>query len=541
MKDPKPFFRRMRPAIFLGALCCLFLWGCKIAKKPENFLLITLDTQRADYIGAYNPGAAHTPALDGLAAEGMLFEDSWSLIPITLPSHASLFFSEPPHKVKNYNNGQVIRKHRSRPSVVNLFRKNGLLTAGFVSLGVMGRQFGLDEGFDVYEDQFPQGRWYLTAGEVNERVIPWLRENARRNFFLWVHYSDPHDPYAPPDTPDDLRVFLNGEPVGSYCLSKYITYDLDLPLRKGRNELVFEVDNPWEPNPDRFSARLDRMLFDPDPQSGEIALDYFRGWFIRRDEGVFFFKDRSVLFVDSADKPRNMTLTIRGKLLLPIEGVRDLYRREVEYMDGEIGRLFDTLEDLGLKEKTAVLVVGDHGEGLGERHNTFGDPHIGHIHYLNPVYQKVPLILRVPGSSKRGVRIAETVTLLDVAPTMAAMMGYKGLPHFMGRNLLDLKPGRPTDVFLETYKPEAVADRFSLYRFPWQLIYAPEPNTYELYNTLEDPDQRLNRFGDADVPDDIRALTDVLNAAVRDILRHKEDIPVDSKEEEMLRALGYIR
>ena len=124
---------------------------------------------------------------------------------------------------------------------------------------------------------------------------------------------------------------------------------------------------------------------------------------------------------------------------------------------------------------------------------------------------------------------------------MAAMMGYKGLPHFMGRNLLNLKSGRPTDVFLETYKPEAFKDRFSIYRFPWQLIYAPEPNTYELYNILEDPDQRLNRFGDADVPDDIQALTEVLNAAVRDILRNKEDIPVDSKEEEMLRALGYIR
>lgn len=515
--------------------------GCSAGNKPDNFLLITLDTQRADYIGAYNPGAAHTPALDGLAAEGILFEDCWSLIPITLPSHASLFFSEPPHKIKNYTNGQVIRRQRSRPSIVNLFRGKGLTTAAFVSLGVMGRQFGLDEGFDVYEDSFPQGRWYLTAGEVNDRVLPWLHENADRNFFLWVHYSDPHDPYAPPDMPDDLRVFLNGELIGSYCLSTYVTFDLDLPLRKGRNEILFEVDNPWEPNPDRFSARLDRMIFDPDLEDGEIFVEYFRGWYIRRDDGVFFFKDRSVLFADSPDKPRNMTLTIRGKLLLPLEGVRDLYRREVEYMDGEIGRLFQAMSDLGLKDKTAVLVVGDHGEGLGERHNAFGDPHIGHIHYLNPVYQKVPLILHLPGSSKHGVRVPETVTMLDVAPTMAAMMGYKGFPHFMGRNLLKLKPGTKTDVFLETYKPEAVKDRFSIYRPPWQLIYAPESGVYELYNMLEDPDQRDNRFGGDGVPDDIRALTDVLNASVRDILRNKEDIPVDSKEEEMLRALGYLR
>ena len=175
MIRPSAGHRTGRLFLPLSGLVLLLLFpGCRPAPKPENILLVTLDTQRADHISAYDPSRAATPNIDLLAREGVLYRNAYSLIPITVPSHASLFFSEPPHRIRNYNNGQTIPARRSRPSFVNLFRKKGFATAAFVSLGVLSSEFGLEQGFEDYVDEFPPDRWYLSAGEVNARVFPWL-------------------------------------------------------------------------------------------------------------------------------------------------------------------------------------------------------------------------------------------------------------------------------------------------------------------------------------------------------------------------------
>ncbi|MCX6565493.1 MAG: sulfatase-like hydrolase/transferase, partial [Candidatus Aminicenantes bacterium] len=148
--------------------------GCSPDRKPANVVFITLDTFRGDHLGALSGGRAATPALDGLTARGILFENAWSPIPITLPAHKSIFFGQPPHALASYNNGQTVAARRDRPSFVQAFRKKGFVTAAFVSLGVLTREFGPAEGFDYYEDKFPAERWYLTADEVNRKVVPWL-------------------------------------------------------------------------------------------------------------------------------------------------------------------------------------------------------------------------------------------------------------------------------------------------------------------------------------------------------------------------------
>jgi membrane-anchored protein YejM (alkaline phosphatase superfamily) len=135
-------------AVFLaGVWTLLGLGGCRRKVAPANLILITLDTLRTDHVGAYGSKRVRTPAIDALARGGVVFENAYSLIPITVPSHASIFFSKPPHAVRNYNNGQVVRKQRTYPSFVNLFRKEGFQTAAFVSLGVLVSEFGLNEGF----------------------------------------------------------------------------------------------------------------------------------------------------------------------------------------------------------------------------------------------------------------------------------------------------------------------------------------------------------------------------------------------------------
>ncbi len=516
--------------------------ACQRSARPDNFILITLDTQRADFVSADDPSNAKTPQIDSLARDGSLFRKAYSPIPITLPAHASIFFSELPHQIKNYNNGQKIGTKRSRPSLANLFRKNGFSTAAFVSLGVLESHYGLDQGFELYVDEFPSDRWYLSAGEVNRRVLPWLEANQSRPFFLWVHYSDPHDPYATPDAPKDFKLFLNDRLIYETSLQKYTLNQVTLELRQGKNELRLEFLNEFDANPDHFLGRLDLVEFSPPPDRRSLRVDFSRGWFIRRPDNVYFFTGRSTIEIDSPAGPKPVSFSFRGKPLLSVPAARTCYRREVEYMDGEIGRLLDKLQQLGLYDRTAVILAGDHGEGLGEYHNDFGDPHVGHIHFLYDIYMRVPLIIKAPVRSTPGSVRDEVVSLLDIAPTITGIMGLKRLPNFQGRDLLRLKKSANPVIFEETFKPEAARDRFGLLSPPWHLILTPEDAKYEIFNLEQDPRETVNIYSKSEEwPAGLAELKLSLETFARDVLSGKEDIQIDDKTKEMLRALGYIR
>ncbi len=524
-----------------GLLAVLGAAGCDRGPRPQNFVLVTLDTQRADFVSAYGPGGAVTPRIDSLAREGILFRNAFSPIPITMPAHASIFFSEPPHEVGNYNNGQKVGVRRSRPSLANLFRKAGFSTGAFVSLGVLAAGYGLNQGFETYEDAFPADRWYLSAGEVNARVFPWLDGHKDRPFFLWVHYSDPHDPYAAPGAPRDLRLYLNGEPVYETSLQTYALNGVDLGLRPGRNELRFEFANEFDANPDHFLGRLDLVDFSPPLEEGALEAEFRSGWFIRRPDDVYFFKGASTVTIDNLAGPRTVRFSFRGKPLLSIEAARTCYRREVEYLDGELGRLWDKLRQLGIYDRTAVLLVGDHGEGLGEYHNDFGDPHVGHVHFLYGVYLKVPLIIKGAMSSGKGTARDDVVSLLDVAPTIAGMMGFRPPAGFRGRDVFRTGESRDQGVFEETYKPESYRDRFGLLARPWHLIFTPEEKRFELFNLERDPRETKDLYPEEGGTPQAAALRRRLEEFARGVLSGKEDIQIDDKTKEMLRALGYIR
>ncbi|MCK4336989.1 MAG: sulfatase, partial [Candidatus Aminicenantes bacterium] len=515
--------------------------GCRKKVSDDNFIFITLDTQRADFISAYSDGKASTPNIDSLAKKGILFENCYSLIPITLPSHASMFFSKPPHEVKNYNNGQIIRPKRNRPSFVSFFQRNGFYTAAFVSLGVMTQKFGLDEGFDLYNDDFPDKRWYLTAEEVNNKVLPWLEESRDKKFFLWVHYSDPHDPYSPPDTPNDFKIFFNEKLLLDACLRKYEYHELNFELKSGKNRLRFEIKNQFVENEDYFRGKMDRMEFFPEANSENLDIDLSRGWLIKRGRNAFFFKNNSIIDITNHKGPMEMSFSFRGSPILTLEAVRSLYKDEVEYMDQEIGNLLEKLNNLGISHKTKIMIIGDHGEGLGEYKNFIGDLHFGHVHYLNDVYMKIPLIIYDPHKPKNALRVKEIATPMDVAPTIFRMMGLKSFQGFRGKDLLHPEKHNETAIFMETHKPEAVMNGFAILQFPWHMIFTPENRSYQLFNLETDPEEKHDLFGNKDLPDEIKILKQRLDEFARDVLKNKEEIKIDKKTEEMLRSLGYIK
>ena len=185
-------------------------------------------------------------------------------------------------------------------------------------------------------------------------------------------------------------------------------------------------------------------------------------------------------------------------------------------------------------------MVGDHGEGLGEYKGYLSRQHIGHIHFLYNVYMKVPLIIYDPSASKKGDRKEEPVTLLDIAPTIMGIMGFKRLPSFQGRNLLFLDD-EEIEILEETYKPEAFLDKFALLKFPWHLILTPAKRKYELYDLSEDPDEKENIYQDIRLPPEVLGLKKKLDSLVLGILKGKKEIKIDDDAKEILRALGYIK
>ncbi len=180
--------------------------GTGIQSTRASILLITLDTTRADHIEPYGSREASTPYLAGLAEQGIVFERAYAVAPVTAPTHASILTGlyPPRHGVRNN------LMHHLPEEVTTLAERlgeSGYRTAAFVSAIVLERRYGLDQGFEVYNDDLrsslaPQATRMVTerpAAATADLALAWLDQlDTGDSFFLWVHFYDPHLPYEPP-------------------------------------------------------------------------------------------------------------------------------------------------------------------------------------------------------------------------------------------------------------------------------------------------------------------------------------------------------
>ncbi|MDP2312369.1 MAG: sulfatase [Pseudomonadota bacterium] len=268
-------------------------------ESAQNVVLVTIDTLRRDHVGAYG-SVANTPVLDKLAREGVLYEDAITPVPETAPSHASMLTGRHPVEHKVIANGIPLKN--GYLTVTEQLGIIGYRTGAFVSSFAAGSTTGLDQGFQVYDDEFsPFVRgiararvarlllpillrfgdpaaypWLLERGapDTIDRALSWI-EGGEGAFFAWVHLFEPHAPY-------EARA---GGPGGGATVDH-------------RAILAQEPGYPYT-------------------AEEEAAL-------------------------------------------------RDLYRQEVEYTDAQVGVLLEGLRARGALENTLVLVVADHGESLGE-------------------------------------------------------------------------------------------------------------------------------------------------------------------------------
>ena len=433
---------RFLNSILSSMLVAVALAGCsqpqKVNQVPgRNVLLITLDTVRADHIGSYvpkKPGAkgAKTPNLDTLAARGVRFAHATAQVPLTLPSHACMLTGAYPtvHQLRDMGGFVLDPKV---PTLATMARASGLLTAAFVSSKALSRHFGLLRGFDVYDDEMPlqdqEGHRIFPerrASVTTDRALSWLRElQAPQQFFLWVHFYDPHEPYDPP-----------------------------APFKTA--------------------------------YSG------------------------------------------------------DLYSGEIAYSDEQAGRLINFLEQANLLDRTLIVVISDHGEGL----NDHGEATHGVFIYDDTLH--IPFILSGPRVPVGRV-IREQVRSVDLLPTLVEFLGLPASPLAQGVSLWPLiEQGKSITgrnagyAYIETLYPKTFMNWSELRGMRtdhWKFILAPRPELYdleqdpgEINNVIEKHPAEADRFQ--------KKIWEVVGPPQSDHGRAYTPVPPQTQQE--LAALGYV-
>ncbi|HEY2797642.1 MAG TPA: sulfatase-like hydrolase/transferase [Thermoanaerobaculia bacterium] len=201
--------RRTRVVAGLFLLVAV-LAGCRRASGvPErpNVLLVTIDTIRADHVGAYGGAQGATPGIDAFAREGVVFEQAIAAAPLTLPSHVTLLSGFLPFRTGVRVNG-TDHVGQSVPLLAEAFADRGYRTGAFVSALVVKAGSGLARGFSRYDDAFEANRGKdervfeveRRGEETTAKALEWIAQQraAGAPFFAWVHLYDPHAPYAPP-------------------------------------------------------------------------------------------------------------------------------------------------------------------------------------------------------------------------------------------------------------------------------------------------------------------------------------------------------
>jgi arylsulfatase A-like enzyme len=517
--------------------------GCRPSTKEEaqpsssirRVVLVSIDTLHVRFTSPYNPDVTTTPTLGKLAEEGVRFERAYTHAPVTLPSHAALMTGRSPIDLGVLANGDEVPE--SAETLAEILGRAGYRTAAFISLGVLGRRFHLDQGFSFYHDPFDESstRWYRTADEVMAPVESWVKENGESPFFLWVHFSDPHEPYLSVDSPPDSELTLDGEPVGRYRLVSAEKYREVLSLSPGEHRLRFT--SLRKPRPDDRPETAITVTFHRSEKPAAVEVEER----LEGNEPIPLTPSFETRLVNRGAVADELPLVFSGGLERPTpEDVLPSYEREVAYTDRFLGELDSLLRPLG--EGTLLVVVSDHGEGL------FHHDLLGHAKDVYEDQLRIVWLLRGPGIPPGRVIDRPPALITDVAPTILDLLG---LEHdgMKGRSWRSCFEGRacPSDdpfwaysVDHGTRRPEAMAG----YRWPYKWMWQRSAGRTG-YDVSADPWEESNLLatGGPDHPDSLKSLAESFAAERRELSQalSRRDRPASSEEtEELLRSLGYL-
>jgi arylsulfatase A-like enzyme/Flp pilus assembly protein TadD len=400
-------------------------WRYARASAPVSgpIVVISVDTLRADHLPAYGYRQVRTPAIDALAADGVVFERAFSHSPQTLPAHASLLSGRLPFETGVRDNAGFVVPAGER-LVAEILTDRGYATGAVVSSFVLRKETGIGQGFTFFEGVMPDGPSDLSSGPVardgfdSERLAEqWLQSVGTSRAFLFLHLYEPHAPYAAPS---------------------------------------------------RFAE------FAP-------------------------------------------------------------YDAEIAYTDEIIGRFVRYLKAHQLYDQSTIILLSDHGEGLGDH----GEQRHGLFLYDDAL--RVPLIVKQAAGEGAGRRVSDPVQHIDLVPTILDLAKAPLPGNLRGRSLKPLLDG--TDHFRERLiYSESL---FGRYRFGWSELMSVTDGRYryvrapreELYDLERDPGERSNVAGrETQLVGKLREALDRLTSG------SKVAVPADVAPEDYERyaALGYV-
>jgi arylsulfatase A-like enzyme len=378
--------------LFLAAAAC---GACSRASEaPPNVLLISLDTLRADHLSAYGYERETSPHIDALAAAGVLFEEAVSTTSWTLPAHLSLFtgLSVSGHGICDERLWQPdVSGSAELPlrgtQLAELLRGAGYATAGFYTWKYLEPRFGLGAGFDVYERL---GLSVFSHPEWSKRFEELRKAGKSDEIRAWMAES--------PELFDEQR------PTAREAVDRALAWLDQRPAERPFFLFVhlFDIHDDYVP-PAPFDARF------TDPG--------YQGPINGRN-------------VTSPDSPVHAGMEARDLAQLIA-----LYDGEIAWVDSQVGRILERLEELGLREDTLVVLTSDHGEEFFEHG---GKTHRAQL-YKESVH--VPLILSWPGSLPAGRRVDGPAGIVDVLPTVTALCGVRTPENLSGRDLAAVARG----------------------------------------------------------------------------------------------------
>ncbi len=413
---------------FLLTISCFNFSKKDLLFSKANIILISLDTTRADHLSCYGYKVETSPNIDSVAKDGILIRNVISQVPLTLPSHASVFTGLLPihHKIRDNGGYYLERKNKT---IAEILSENDYFTIGFIGSFVLNSKWGIGKGFKIYDDKIEENiyRSYSflsierSADIVVKRALDILKKNKiKEPFFLFMHFFDPHAPY------------------------------------KNHPEFHLKLDLPYD--------------------------------------------------------------------------------QEIAFMDKHIGFFISYLKDIGLYDKSLIILFGDHGEGLGE-HNE-----IGHGMFLYDSTLKVPLIIKLPYSMNKGMEVKQQVQLIDLMPTIFDLVGVKESIKLDGKSFVNsiIKNNNSNEfAYSETYYPfihYGWSPLFSIRSNYFKFIYAPKR---ELYDIKNDPEELKNISAtNSKITEDYYSI--LMQYANNNLMQFNKPAQLSIEEQEKLIALGYI-
>jgi len=407
------------------ALAAVGGWRYARASAPASgpIILISIDTLRADHLPAYGYTNVKTPAIDALAADGVVFDRAYSHAPQTLPAHTALLSGRLPFETGVRDNMGFTVKAGER-LLPQMLRERGYATAGIVSAYVLRKETGIGQGFDLFDADMPPATIDTNISQVqrdgakSEAIAEkWLDSVGTTRAFLFLHLYEPHKPYAPPER-----------------FAQYAPYD------------------------------------------GEIA-----------------------------------------------------------YADEIVGTLVRYLKSHQLYDRSTIVLLSDHGEGLGDH----GEQEHGLFVYDEAIH--VPLIIKQESNAGAGRRVADVVQHIDIVPTILDLVKAPSAGGLRGRSLKPVLEGARHLPDKAVYS-EAM---YARYHFGWSELTALTDDRFryikapheELYDLQRDPHEHQNLAGER--PPARQALRGALDRLVAgQTLQAPSDVPAEARER--LQALGYV-